>query len=152
MPPLAKNFPELNFVYPVHLNPNVQDPVKKNLSHLKNINLIEPMEYEHFVHLLKNCHIVLTDSGGIQEEAPSFGKPVLVMREVTERPEAVEAGTVKLVGSDQLNIEQSVTKLILNENEYQKMSQAHNPYGDGKSSSRITNALRKELEIFNGKT
>ncbi len=149
---LAKNFPELNFVYPVHLNPNVQDPVKKNLSHLKNINLIEPMEYEHFVHLLKNCHIVLTDSGGIQEEAPSFGKPVLVMREVTERPEAVEAGTVKLVGSDQLNIEQSVTKLILNENEYQKMSQAHNPYGDGKSSSRITNALRKELEIFNGKT
>jgi UDP-N-acetylglucosamine 2-epimerase (non-hydrolysing) len=142
---LANNFSEINFVYPVHLNPNVQDPVKKYLSNVRNIFLIDPLEYEHFVHLLQNSYIVLTDSGGIQEEAPSFGKPVLVMREVTERPEAVKAGTVKLVGSNQSNIEKSISKLILDENEYKKMSLAHNPYGDGKSSSKIANVLKKKL-------
>lgn len=134
---LAIKNPESHFVYPVHLNPNVQKPVNEILLGLDNVWLIEPLEYEDFVYLLKQSYLVLTDSGGIQEEAPSLGKPVLVMRDVTERPEAVEAGTVKLVGASKKNIISNIDVLLNDEALYTKMSQAHNPYGDGKASDRI---------------
>lgn len=140
---LAIAFPSVQFVYPVHLNPNVQAPVKDLISGHQNIHLIEPLEYEAFVYLLKHAYIVLTDSGGIQEEAPSLGKPVLVMREVTERPEAVTAGTVKLVGANTENIVKGIAKLLRDENAYQAMALAHNPYGDGKAVSRIVDAISK---------
>jgi UDP-N-acetylglucosamine 2-epimerase (non-hydrolysing) len=140
---LAIAFPSVQFVYPVHLNPNVQAPVKDLISGHQNIHLIEPLEYEAFVYLLKHAHIVLTDSGGIQEEAPSLGKPVLVMREVTERPEAVTAGTVKLVGANTENIVKGISTLLRDENAYQAMALAHNPYGDGKAVSRIVDAISK---------
>lgn len=138
---LADKYPEHNFVYPVHLNPNVQEPVNRLLAEHTNVMLIEPQEYLPFVYLMDNAHIILTDSGGIQEEAPSLGKPVLVMRETTERPEAVEAGTVKLVGTDVNLIVDSVSELIDSEEAYNKMSFAHNPYGDGKGCERIIRAL-----------
>ena len=138
---LAFNYPEIHFVYPVHLNPNVQRPVNSILTGLSNVHLIDPLEYEPFVYLLKHCYLVLTDSGGIQEEAPSLGKPVLVMREVTERPEAVEAGTVRLVGANRERIVANVSELIENELSYVKMSHAHNPYGDGKACGRIIDVL-----------
>jgi UDP-N-acetylglucosamine 2-epimerase (non-hydrolysing) len=138
---LAVRYPSVHFVYPVHLNPNVQQPVKMLLGALPNVHLIEPLDYEPFVYLLKHCHIVLTDSGGIQEEAPSLGKPVLVMREVTERPEAVNAGTVILVGANCERIVNSVSELIENEDTYKTMSRAHNPYGDGKACKRIIDVL-----------
>jgi UDP-N-acetylglucosamine 2-epimerase (non-hydrolysing) len=140
---LAVAFPAVQFVYPVHLNPNVQGPVKEVISGYQNIHLIEPLEYEAFVYLLKHAYIVLTDSGGIQEEAPSLGKPVLVMREVTERPEAVTAGTVKLVGANTENIVKGISMLLSDETAYQAMALAHNPYGDGKAVSRIVNTLLK---------
>lgn len=140
---LAIAFPSVQFVYPVHLNPNVQAPVKDLISGHHNIHLIEPLEYEAFVYLLKHAHIVLTDSGGIQEEAPSLGKPVLVMREVTERPEAVTAGTVKLVGANTENIVKGISTLLRDANAYQAMALAHNPYGDGKAVSRIVDAISK---------
>jgi len=139
---LAQRYPAVHFVYPVHPNPNVQQPVKKILDRLVNVHLIEPLDYEPFVFLLKHCHIVLTDSGGIQEEAPSLGKPVLVMRDVTERPEAVEAGTVRLVGANRLLIVESISELLENEEAYRLMSRAHNPYGDGKACGRIIEVLR----------
>jgi UDP-N-acetylglucosamine 2-epimerase (non-hydrolysing) len=139
---LAKQFPEIHFVYPVHLNPNIQNPVKTILSDFPNIHLINPINYDLFVYLLKHSYIVLTDSGGIQEEAPSLGKPVLVMRDVTERPEAVSAGTVELVGANTTNIVKGVISLIENESVYNRMSCAHNPYGDGKACERIVNILR----------
>ena len=139
---LAFRFPKVNFVYPVHLNPNVQIPVASILSGLNNIHLIAPLDYEPFVYLLKHCYLVLTDSGGIQEEAPSLGKPVLVMREVTERPEAVVAGTVRLVGTNQELIINNVTELLNDKVTYQNMSLAHNPYGDGKACDRIIEVLR----------
>lgn len=138
---LANKYPEHNFVYPVHLNPNVQEPVNRLLAEHKNVVLIEPQEYLPFVYLMDSAHIILTDSGGIQEEAPSLGKPVLVMRETTERPEAVEAGTVKLVGTDVDLIVKSVTELIDSEEAYNQMSFAHNPYGDGKACESILNAI-----------
>lgn len=144
---LAIAFPSVQFVYPVHLNPNVQAPVKDLISGHQNIHLIEPLEYEAFVYLLKHAYIVLTDSGGIQEEAPSLGKPVLVMREVTERPEAVTAGTVKLVGANTENIVKGISALLRDENAYQSMALAHNPYGDGKAVSRIVDAISK-AQIF----
>jgi UDP-N-acetylglucosamine 2-epimerase (non-hydrolysing) len=128
---------DVQIVFPVHLNPKVQEPAREMLANINNIKLIEPQEYLPFVYLMNKCHIILTDSGGIQEEAPSLGKPVLVMRNSTERPEAVSAGTVKLVGNSTKNIVASVMELMDNEKEYEKMSQAHNPYGDGKSSTRI---------------
>lgn len=134
---LARRYPNYNFVYPVHLNPNVQKPVKAHLTGLDNVKLIEPQDYLPFVFLMNNAYLILTDSGGIQEEAPSLGKPVLVMRDTTERPEAVEAGTVKLVGTDVNLIVESVSSLIDNTNEYEAMSFAHNPYGDGKACERI---------------
>jgi UDP-N-acetylglucosamine 2-epimerase (non-hydrolysing) len=139
---LAKRYPAVHFVYPVHLNPNVQQPVKELLGGLDNVHLIAPLDYEPFVFLLKHSHIVLTDSGGIQEEAPSLGKPVLVMRDATERPEAIEAGTVRLVGAHRERIVRNISELLDDDNVYSAMSLAHNPYGDGKACGRIIEALR----------
>lgn len=139
---LALHYKNTHFVYPVHLNPNVREPVNNILAGLNNVYLIEPLEYESFVYLLKHAHLVLTDSGGIQEEAPSLGKPVLVMRNVTERPEAVEAGTVELVGANQACIVDGVSRLLDDDEHYQRMSKAHNPYGDGKACQRIVDVLR----------
>ena len=140
---LAARYPAVQFVYPVHLNPNVQQPVNAILANVANVHLIAPLDYEPFVYLLKHSHIVLTDSGGIQEEAPSLGKPVLVMRDVTERPEAIEAGTVRLVGADRGRIVANVAELLDNEASYLAMSKAHNPYGDGKACARIISILRE---------
>lgn len=138
---LAKKFPEVDFVYPMHLNPNVRKPIHQvfgeDLNNLGNIFFIEPLEYLPFVFLMEKSDIVLTDSGGIQEEAPGLGKPVLVMRNTTERPEAVDAGTVKLVGTDCDAIVDNVSKLLTDRNLYNKMSKATNPYGDGKACERI---------------
>ncbi len=134
---LAIKYPEVHFVYPVHLNPNVQKPVFELIDGIANIHLIDPLAYEPFVYLLKHAYLVLTDSGGIQEEAPSLGKPVLVMRDVTERPEAIQAGTVRLVGADTDKITKNVSELLDDEQSYLKMSKAHNPYGDGMASERI---------------
>ena len=139
---LAKNNLDINFLYPVHLNPNVRKPVNDLLSDISNIKIVEPFEYEEFIYLMSKSYLILTDSGGIQEEAPSLGKPVLVMRNKTERPEAIEAGTVKLVGSDKDKIVKEVQKLLDNYEEYQKMCKAINPYGDGKTSKRIIEILK----------
>ncbi len=139
---LASKYPDHNFVYPVHLNPNVQEPVNRLLADKPNVHLIAPQDYLPFVYLMNHAYLILTDSGGVQEEAPSLGKPVLVMRETTERPEAVAAGTVKLVGTDVTLIVNSVSELIDDKHAYDKMSFAHNPYGDGKACERIINALR----------
>jgi UDP-N-acetylglucosamine 2-epimerase (non-hydrolysing) len=139
---LAEGNPDINILYPVHLNPNVRKPVNELLSNISNIRLVEPFQYEEFVYLMSKSYLILTDSGGIQEEAPSLGKPVLVMRDTTERPEAVEAGTVKLIGSDQDNIIKEVQKLLNDNGEYQKMSKAHNPYGNGNASEKILNILK----------
>ncbi len=140
---VANRYPSVNFVYPVHLNPNVQQPVREILEGLDNVHLIDPLDYEPFVLLLKHSYIVLTDSGGIQEEAPSLGKPVLVMRDVTERPEAVDAGTVRLVGANRERIVKNICDLLDNEDSYLLMSRAHNPYGDGKACARIIDVLRR---------
>ncbi|WP_326979558.1 non-hydrolyzing UDP-N-acetylglucosamine 2-epimerase [Catenovulum agarivorans] len=137
----AKQHPDCQILYPVHLNPNVQEPVKRILSGVDNVHLIEPQQYLPFVYLMNRSHIILTDSGGIQEEAPSLGKPVLVMRDTTERPEAVDAGTVKLVGTNVNLITSSLTELLTNEDAYNVMSRAHNPYGDGYACQRICNIL-----------
>lgn len=139
---LASKFDGVHFVYPVHLNPNVQKPVRTILEGLSNVHLVEPLDYEPFVYLLKHSYVVLTDSGGIQEEAPSLGKPVLVMRDVTERPEAVDAGTVELVGANKERIIAGVSRLLEDEAHYSKMSHAHNPYGDGRACDRILAVLR----------
>ena len=126
----------------MHLNPNVSEPVNRILGHVDNVMLIEPQEYLPFVWLMNHAWLILTDSGGIQEEAPSLGKPVLVMRETTERPEAIDAGTVRLVGTDSQRIVNEVTRLLRDEEEYQRMSRAHNPYGDGRACERILSALK----------
>lgn len=139
---LATRYPDVHFVYPVHLNPNVQKPVHEILGKLANVHLIDPLDYEPFVFLLKHAHLVLTDSGGIQEEAPSLGKPVLVMRDVTERPEAVAAGTVRLVGPHRQAIVDNVMDLLDNPDAYRAMAYAHNPYGDGKACARIVEFLK----------
>lgn len=139
---LAKKYSNINFIYPVHLNPNVSKPVYKILEGFDNIHLIKPLEYDTFIYLLKYSYLVLTDSGGIQEEAPSLGKPVLVMRETTERPEAIDVGTVKIVGSNHKRIINAVSCLLDNKKYYQQMSHAHNPYGDGLAASRIVDVLR----------
>lgn len=138
---LARANPHVDFVYPVHLNPNVQEPVRAALSGLPNVHLIQPQDYLPFVFLMARSSIILTDSGGIQEEAPSLGKPVLVMRETTERPEALAAGTVCLVGTDPAQIVHHVSTLLSDEKAYQLMSYAHNPYGDGQASARIVQTL-----------
>lgn len=143
---LSLRYDGVHFVYPVHLNPNVQQPVRSLLENLPNVHLIAPLDYEPFVYLLKHAQLVLTDSGGIQEEAPSLGKPVLVMREVTERPEAVNAGTVRLVGADTARIVANVSELLDGEEKYKSMARAHNPYGDGKACARIISVLRNSHE------
>ena len=139
---LAALHPEMDIVYPVHLNPNVQKPVYELLSGLSNVYLISPLDYLPFIYAMQHSTLLLTDSGGVQEEAPSLGKPVLVMRDTTERPEAVEAGTVKLVGTNAEAIVSNVTALLLDKEMYKRMSETHNPYGDGQTCERIIAALR----------
>ncbi len=146
---LAKNYPKVNFVYPVHLNPNVREPVNRWLKGIANVFLIEPLDYLPFVFLMKHSNLILTDSGGIQEEAPSLGKPVLVMRDTTERPEALAAGTVKLVGTRVDSIVSEASNLLNDDESYNLMSRAHNPYGDGLASERIVEFLKRgECEEF----
>ncbi|WP_345876304.1 non-hydrolyzing UDP-N-acetylglucosamine 2-epimerase [Shewanella algae] len=140
---VARMHPDVQILYPMHLNPNVREPVNRMLGGVDNIYLIEPQQYLPFIYLMDRAHIILTDSGGIQEEAPSLGKPVLVMRDTTERPEAVEAGTVKLVGTDINQIVFNLDELLSDADAYQKMSYAHNPYGDGKACQRILEELVK---------
>jgi UDP-N-acetylglucosamine 2-epimerase (non-hydrolysing) len=144
MKALAQKYSDADLVYPVHLNPNVRQPVNEILTGVDNVYLIEPLQYEPFVYLMDQSHIILTDSGGIQEEAPSLGKPVLVMRDTTERPEAVKAGTVKLVGSNFDKIVSECTELMDNKELYRNMSKAHNPYGDGESCDRIVKFLESK--------
>ncbi|HEM8292500.1 TPA: UDP-N-acetylglucosamine 2-epimerase (non-hydrolyzing) [Providencia stuartii] len=139
---IAQAHPDVQVVYPVHLNPNVSEPVKRILHNIDNIILISPQEYLPFVYLMNHAYLILTDSGGIQEEAPSLGKPVLVMRDTTERPEAIDAGTVRLVGTDTQKIVNEVNRLLTDDAEYHEMSRAHNPYGDGHACQRILTALK----------
>ena len=146
---IAVNHPELDIVYPVHLNPHVQRPVYEHLSGVPNIFLTRPLDYLPFIHLMRHAELLLTDSGGVQEEAPSLGKPVLVMRETTERPEAVEAGTVRLVGTDADSIVRHVEELLDDRELYRRMSETHNPYGDGQASRRIIEALL-EMPLYSG--
>jgi UDP-N-acetylglucosamine 2-epimerase (non-hydrolysing) len=145
---LAIENPDVDFVYPVHLNPNVQKPVFSILSDISNFYLIEPLDYEPFVYLMNLSHFILTDSGGIQEEAPSLGKPVLVMRNTTERPEGVDSGTVRLVGTDQKKIYDESMRLLHNPLEYRDMAKAHNPYGDGKACVKIVNFLKEKKNEY----
>ncbi|MDC9820438.1 UDP-N-acetylglucosamine 2-epimerase (non-hydrolyzing) [Pectobacterium polonicum] len=145
---IARRHPEVQIVYPVHLNPNVSEPVNRILSGIDNVMLIAPQDYLPFVYLMNRSYMILTDSGGIQEEAPSLGKPVLVMRDTTERPEAVEAGTVKLVGTEVASIVDAVSMLLTDEEAYQAMSRAHNPFGDGQACQRIVDALKNRQERF----
>ena len=140
---LAKEFKDYNFIYPVHLNPNVRKPVFEILSKRENIFLIDPLNYLPFIFLMDKAKIILTDSGGVQEEAPSLGKPVLVMRDTTERPEGVDAGTVKVVGTNKQAIIDATKTLLTNKSEYSKMANAVNPYGDGFSAIRIKDILLK---------
>lgn len=140
---LAVRHPEIHFVYPVHLNPNVQQPVYSILGDKENIHLIAPLDYAPFVYAMDNARLILTDSGGVQEEAPSFGKPVLVMRETTERPEAVDAGTVLLVGTDKQRIITETERLLADQELYQQMADKSNPYGDGKAAERIRQVLKR---------
>jgi UDP-N-acetylglucosamine 2-epimerase (non-hydrolysing) len=142
---LSDRFPDYDFIYPVHLNPNVQGPVYERLGSRKSVRLMTPQSYRPFVALMRGCRLVLTDSGGIQEEAPSLGKPVLVMRDTTERPEGVDAGTVKLVGADTTRIVNSVSELLTDDAAYSRMSEAVNPYGDGHASERIVTAVSRFL-------
>ena len=140
---LALNNLDIDIVYPVHLNPNVQKPVKEILSDVSNVFLIEPLQYESFIYMMHKSYFIITDSGGVQEEAPSLGKPVLVMRDTTERPEAIEAGTVKLVGTNAQTIIGEAQNLLNDKIEYEKMSKAHNPYGDGKACERIVDFIKE---------
>jgi UDP-N-acetylglucosamine 2-epimerase (non-hydrolysing) len=143
---LSNMHTNVQFVFPVHLNPNVREPVNRVLMGVENIHLVEPQDYLPFVKLMDVSTLILTDSGGIQEEAPSLGKPVLVMRNTTERPEAVQAGTVELVGANRDNIVQSVDRLLTDEEHYKRMTKAHNPYGDGHACERILQKLQ-EVEV-----
>ncbi len=145
---LARKFLDHQFIYPVHLNPNVQEPVNKLLAGLDNIHLIAPQGYRAFVALMANATLILTDSGGVQEEAPSLGKPVLVMRDTTERPEGVEAGTVKLVGADADTIVSEASRLLLDRDAYNEMANAKNPYGDGHAADRIVEALHNYFSLL----
>ena len=144
---IAKKF-DVGIIYPVHLNPNVRKVANKILSGVRNIYLIEPLEYVPFVHLMSKSYLILTDSGGIQEEAPSLGRPVLVLRDVTERPEGIKAGTAVLVGADKEKIVKVASKLLSSESSYQKMAKAKNPYGDGKAAKRIVGIILKHKEEF----
>ena len=140
---VAKDNDDVQILYPVHLNPNVREPVNRILSGIHNVHLVEPQQYLPFIYLMNKADLILTDSGGIQEEAPSLGKPVLVMRDTTERPEAIEAGTVKLVGTDVDKIVTALTHLLKDKQAYKDMSFAHNPYGDGKACQKILDILAK---------
>lgn len=142
---LAKRYPDISFIYPVHLNPNVKNIIHNKLSKISNIFLIDPVPYDHIVYLMKESYLILTDSGGIQEEAPSFHKPVVILRDTTERPEGIEAGSSILAGTDTDMIVKIVTRLIENQNQYAEMSKGKNPYGDGNSSERIVEILIKYL-------
>jgi len=139
---IAKENPNVDIIYPVHLNPKVQEPVFRLLQGYDNIHLIPPLDYENFVRLMDRSYLILTDSGGIQEEAPSLNKPTLVMRDCTERPEGIAAGVVKLVGTDSASIAKATTELLSDTSLYQRMSQSKNPYGDGQASIRIVDALK----------
>ena len=143
---LALKNSHVDIIYPVHLNPNVQEPVKKILSNISNIYLIAPLQYESFIYVMNRSYFIITDSGGVQEEAPSLGKPVLVMRDTTERPEAIEAGTVKLVGTNRNRIVKEAQKLLDDKDAYTQMSQSHNPYGDGQASARIVNFIKERIK------
>lgn len=143
---IVQDFDDVEILYPVHLNPNVREPVNRLLKGVDRVHLIEPVNYLPFVWLMNRAHLILTDSGGIQEEAPSLGKPVLVMRETTERPEAVDAGTVRLVGTDVDRIVSEIGELLRNPEAYDRMSTAHNPYGDGKACERILDVLANKFE------
>lgn len=140
---ISIRFPDVDIVYPVHLNPNVKNTVNAMLANIKNVHLIEPLDYMPFIYLMKRAYLILTDSGGIQEEAPSLGKPVLLMRDTTERPEAVMAGTVKLVGTKVDVITNHIETLLADIDKYKEMSFSHNPYGDGQASERIVQVLRE---------
>ena len=140
---IVNEFSDTQIIYPVHLNPNVQEPVNRILGNHSRIHLISPLDYLPFVYLMKQSYMIITDSGGVQEEAPSLGKPVLVMRDTTERPEAVDAGTVKLVGADKDKIFSEACKLLSKRDEYEKMSFSHNPYGDGKACERIKSVIQE---------
>ena len=142
---IALENPDIDIVYPVHLNPNVQEPVNKILSDIPNIYLINPLQYEEFIYLMNKSYFIITDSGGIQEEAPSLGKPVLVMRDTTERPEAVAAGTVKLVGCNKTVLFQEAQNLLHDVNAYNTMSKAHNPYGTGQACPRIVDIILNHI-------
>jgi UDP-N-acetylglucosamine 2-epimerase (non-hydrolysing) len=142
---VAANQPEIQILYPVHLNPNVHGPVRKTLGNMENIFLIDPVDYLPFVYLMNRSYMIVTDSGGIQEEAPSLRKPVLVMRDVTERPEGVHAGTIKIVGTQAASIRSSIERLLCDKDEYQKMTSAGNPYGDGKAAQRIARIILEGL-------
>jgi UDP-N-acetylglucosamine 2-epimerase (non-hydrolysing) len=145
---IALRYSDVDIVYPVHLNPQVQHPVYEMLSGIENIYLIAPLNYLPFVYMMQHCLLIVTDSGGVQEEAPSLGKPVLVMRDTTERPEAVEAGTVKLVGTDTGRIVESVRELLENSVVYNRMARAHNPYGDGRARERVLDVfLTNRVEV-----
>jgi UDP-N-acetylglucosamine 2-epimerase (non-hydrolysing) len=144
---LAMENPKWLFIYPVHLNSNVQTPVKSILDNIFNVRLIPPMDYQTFVNVMAKVDLILTDSGGVQEEAPSLGKPVLVLRNETERPEAVTAGTVKIVGTDKERIVFETHNLLTNPDEYKRMAMAHNPYGDGSASQRIVDIIREKIVV-----
>lgn len=146
---LAIAHPDWLFIYPVHLNPNVQQPVREVLGNLANVELIEPLEYLPFIWLMDQSDLILTDSGGIQEEGPSLGKPVLVMRDVTERPEAIEAGTVRLVGTDRQRIVDAVETLLHDEVTYRAMATAANPFGDGHAAAQITDIIKRHFGVAN---
>jgi UDP-N-acetylglucosamine 2-epimerase (non-hydrolysing) len=148
---VAARNPEVEVVYPVHLNPNVQAPVRKLLSRYPNVHLLDPVDYDPFVFLMNESYLILTDSGGVQEEAPSLGKPVLVMRNHTERPEGVKAGTVRLVGTDRRRIVTEITRLLEDPRHYDRMSRAHNPYGDGRACPRIIRHIRAFLNDGGGR-
>ncbi len=141
---IAQNNRDIDIVYPVHLNPQVQQPVKAILSDIDNVHLIEPLQYESFIYLMDQSYFIITDSGGVQEEAPSLGKPVLVMRDTTERPEALDAGTVKLVGTDTETIIKEAEELLHVKASFETMSQAHNPYGDGHACEKIINFIKEQ--------
>ena len=142
---LSEKHPEVNFIYPVHLNPNVQEPVNRILGHCNNVSLIAPVDYPAFIYLMKQSYFILTDSGGVQEEAPSLGKPVLVMRNTTERPEGIAAGTVKMTGTSTINIVQHCELLLKDSTYYQSMTSSTNPYGDGTAAIKIVDFIKNKL-------